>query len=167
MLCGQISMTPSTKPKNLFLAILLVLCSYSASFGQPPSFSSLANPGGSTEPLTLEQAFPFVVSTSGPGQYRVIWDPAPGHYLYRHAFNISLLPANSGELLATDFTLPDGLKKTDEFFGDIEAYYDQVVAEMTLPTVPGPGASLLIEYQGCADWGFCYPPQKVRYSLTP
>lgn len=134
---------------------------------QPPSFSSLANPSAQPKPLALEEAFPFFVSTSSPGQYRISWNLAPGHYLYRHAFGFALQQSENGELLETDVTLPDGLKKTDQFFGDIEAYYDQVVAELSLPTVPGPQARLIIEYQGCADWGFCYPPQRVSYPLTP
>lgn len=160
-------MTITNKPKGALFAILIVLFSFNVSIAQTPSFSSLTNPGGQTEPLPLEQAFPFFVSTNGPGQYQVIWDPAPGHYLYRHAFNISLLTTADSEPLATEFSLPDGRKKTDQFFGDIEAYYEQVAAELTLPTVPGPDAALIIEYQGCADWGFCYPPQRVNYPLAP
>lgn len=134
---------------------------------QPPSFSSLANPSAQPQPLTLEEAFPFFVSTSSPGRYRVSWNLAPGHYLYRHAFSFALQQSENGELLETDVNLPDGLRKTDQFFGDIEAYYEQVVADISLPTVPGPQARLVIEYQGCADWGFCYPPQRVSYPLTP
>ncbi|MDA0929302.1 MAG: protein-disulfide reductase DsbD N-terminal domain-containing protein [Proteobacteria bacterium] len=134
---------------------------------QPPSFSSLANPSAQPQPLALEEAFPFFVSTTSPGRYKVSWNLAPGHYLYRHAFSFSLQQRENGELLEADVTLPDGLKKTDQFFGDIEAYYEQVVAELSLPTVPGPQAALVIEYQGCADWGFCYPPQRVSYPLTP
>lgn len=134
---------------------------------QPPSFSSLANPAAQPQPLSLEEAFPFFVSTSSPGRYRVSWNLAPGHYLYRHAFSFSLQQNENGELLEADVSLPDGLKKTDQFFGDIEAYYEQVSADLSLPTVPGPQARLVIEYQGCADWGFCYPPQRVSYPLTP
>ncbi len=164
---GQIDMTFAIRPKKILFAFIFALFSFDASMAQAPSFSSLANPGGQTEPLALEQAFPFFVSTSGPGQYQVIWNPAPGHYLYRHAFSISLLTTADSEPLTADFSLPEGRKKTDQFFGDIEAYYEQVVAELTLPTVPGPDAALVIEYQGCADWGFCYPPQRVNYPLAP
>ncbi len=134
---------------------------------QPPSFSSLANPNAQPVPLSLEEAFPYFVSTSSPGQYRITWNLAPGHYLYRHAFSFSLQQREGGELLEADVTLPDGLKKTDQFFGDIEAYYERVSADLTLPTVPTPQATLVFEYQGCADWGFCYPPQRVSYPLTP
>lgn len=136
-------------------------------FAQPPSFSSFANPNSQPKPLALEQAFPYYVSTISPGQYRVTWDLAPGHYLYRHAFSFALQQSADATAQLANAELPDGLKKTDQFFGDIEAYYDQIVAEISLPTVPEADAMLIIEYQGCADWGFCYPPQRVSYPLLP
>jgi len=119
------------------------------------------------QPLPLEQAFPFYVSTVSPGRFKVNWNLAEGHYLYRHAFDFSMKQSSSAAALPIDYVLPDGLKKTDQFFGDIEAYYDLLSVELTLPTVPGPDAMLLIQYQGCADWGFCYPPQNFEFILNP
>ena len=119
------------------------------------------------EPLPLEQAFPFFVSTISPGRYRVTWEPASGHYLYQHAFSFTQTAANASEEIEVEYTLPAGLNKTDKFFGDIVAYYQLVSIDLQLTTVPGPDAALVIEYQGCADWGFCYPPQKTRYPLNP
>ena len=128
------------------------------------SFSGFSN---QPQPLPLEQAFPFYVSELGSGRFKISWNLAEGHYLYRHAFNFSMQQSSAAEELAIDYTLPDGLKKTDEFFGDIEAYYDTVSVDISLPTVPGPDAMLLIQYQGCADWGFCYPPQRYEFILSP
>ena len=61
----------------------------------------------------------------------------------------------------------DGLKKNDQFFGDIEAYYGQLDIDLSLNTVPSPNARIFIHYQGCADWGFCYPPQRFEFLLNP
>ena len=119
------------------------------------------------EPLPLEQAFPFFVSTISPGKYRVTWEPASGHYLYQHAFSFAQTAAGTTEEIELEYALPAGLNKTDKFFGDIVAYYQLVSIDLQLTTVPGPDAALVIEYQGCADWGFCYPPQKTRYPLNP
>lgn len=119
------------------------------------------------EPLPLERAFPYFVSTISPGRYRVTWEPAPGHYLYQHAFAFAQRNTDEGEALPVNFSLPEGLSKTDQFFGDIVAYYEPVSVEIELSTVPGPDASLVIEYQGCADWGFCYPPQTAQFPLQP
>ena len=131
------------------------------------SLDQLDNSIGRNRPLPLEQAFPYFLSETSPGHYRVTWDPAPGHYLYRHAFSFSLKPTADAQPVSVEFTLPNGLKKTDQFFGEIEAYYEQVSAEIILNAEPGPEASLIIEYQGCADWGFCYPPQRSSYKFTP
>ena len=119
------------------------------------------------EPLPLAQAFPYFVSTISPGRYRVTWEPAPGHYLYQHAFAFAQQNTEESEALPVSFTLPDGLNKTDQFFGDIVAYYEPVSIDIELSTVPGPDATLVIEYQGCADWGFCYPPQTAQFPLLP
>jgi thiol:disulfide interchange protein DsbD len=55
--------------------------------------------------------------------------------------------------------MPAGRKKTDEFFGDVEVYYDQLAA--SVPVTRPAGAStfeITVSYQGCADAGLCYPP---------
>ncbi|MDG2420647.1 MAG: protein-disulfide reductase DsbD N-terminal domain-containing protein [Gammaproteobacteria bacterium] len=119
------------------------------------------------EPLSIEEAFPYFVSELSPGKYEVMWNLAPGHYLYRHAFKFTLLQTKESEEEPVDFVLPDGLKKTDQFFGQIEAYYEKITVDLSLQTVPGPEAKIIIQYQGCADWGFCYPPQRGLFELHP
>lgn len=131
------------------------------------SISGLEPQSDLQQPLPLEQAFPFYVSAISPGRFKVVWDLPDGHYLYRHAFDFTLVQLPEAEELEVDFVLPDGLKKNDEFFGDIEAYYGQLDVELRLNTVPGPDARILIYYQGCADWGFCYPPQRFEFLLNP
>jgi len=133
----------------------------------PRSISGLASQSESPQPLSLEQAFPFYVSAVSPRRYKVVWDLPEGHYLYRHAFDFTLSQRADSEALPIDFTMPDGLKKNDQFFGDIEAYYGQLTIDLSLSTVPGPNARIHIHYQGCADWGFCYPPQRFEFLLNP
>ena len=70
-------------------------------------------------------------------------------------------------VLPIDFQLPQGLKKSDEFFGDVEAFYGDISINLTLPTAATPEAQIIIEYQGCADWGFCYPHQSESLPLKP
>ncbi len=60
-----------------------------------------------------------------------------------------------------------GSPRSDQFFGDIEAYCDDVSVTLSLPEATPDSAALIIEYQGCADWGFCYPPQRQAYPLAP
>lgn len=117
-------------------------------------------------PLPQEQAFPYYVSIAGPDSVTVNWQPASGHYLYRHQFGFSLVRSGGTTQEPIEFSLPDGLKKWDQFFGDIEAYYDNVTATLTLDTSTVDDLTLVIQFQGCADWGFCYPPQTVEFPFN-
>ena len=113
--------------------------------------------------LPIAEAFPWYVSEAEPGQFHVVFNPAPEHYLYRHAFGFRLRTGD--EEAQIEFRLPPGLEKTDQFFGDIVAYYEHVAAELDIGRDIPAGALLLIEFQGCADWGFCYPPQQAEFEL--
>jgi len=158
-------------PFRILLSLLLGTFLLAGSAAQAQigtrSISGLSATNDTPQPLPLEQAFPFFVSAISPGRYRIAWDLPNEHYLYRHAFAFSLSQAAGSEELAIDHKMRDGLKKHDQFFGDIEAYYGQLDIDLSLSTVPGPDARIFIEYQGCADWGFCYPPQRYEFLLNP
>jgi len=120
---------------------------------------------GEPEVLPPDQAFQFSALFAGPDRIALHWTIADGHYLYRH---------RTGAKTATPrvalgaVAMPAGEKKTDEFFGEVETYHDALDAK--LPVQMGAGVRALdleVTYQGCADFGFCYPPitKKVRLSL--
>ena len=111
--------------------------------------------------LPIRSAFPFHLGSVENNKLAITWTPAPEHYLYRHRFAFT---ANGIDLA---FTLPDGLAMEDEFFGAIEAYFGAVTTQIDLsPAQDLPATALLsIRYQGCAAWGFCYPPQTVDIPL--
>jgi thiol:disulfide interchange protein DsbD len=115
--------------------------------------------------LSQEQAFPFFVSEAGTNTLRVTWQSAPEHYLYKRAFKFSYYSSATAAAQDVAFSIPQGLAKTDEFFGEVEVYFDQLEVELDLPQSPSTDGFLIIEYQGCADWGFCYPPQRTRFEL--
>src|SRR5688572_9046321 len=117
--------------------------------------------------LPVDQAFIFSAIADGGDAVLLNWQVAPGYYLYRH--RISAKTATPGFALG-EVVLPDGKKKTDEFFGDVEVYYGALAA--TLPVTRPEGASTLelaVTYQGCADAGLCYPPvtKTVAIELPP
>ncbi|MEC8633935.1 MAG: protein-disulfide reductase DsbD domain-containing protein, partial [Pseudomonadota bacterium] len=55
-----------------------------------------------------------------------------------------------------------GLAKNDEFFGDVEVYYDAVEATVSLEKTTEL-AQIKVTYQGCADAGLCYPPETKSF----
>jgi len=107
--------------------------------------------------LPVDQAFALTAEASSRERIELRWDIAPGYYLYHHRTSVKAGPGfNAGTL-----QMPPGVKKHDEFFGDVETYHRQLRAY--LPGSAQPGAdtvTLEVRYQGCADAGVCYPPQK-------
>ena len=82
----------------------------------------------------------------------------PGFYVYKHRISAkSLSPgAQAGQL-----DLPKGKLKYDEFFGESEVYYGEVIGRLAIARATPEAMALELEvgYQGCADGGLCYLPQ--------
>jgi thiol:disulfide interchange protein DsbD len=117
--------------------------------------------------LPVDQAFVFTAIADGADRVLLDWQVAPGYYLYRH--RTSAKTSTPGFSLG-EIAMPDGKKKTDEFFGDVEVYYGILTA--TVPVTRPTGASSFeveVTYQGCADAGLCYPPvtKTVAIELPP
>ncbi len=62
--------------------------------------------------------------------------------------------------------LPDGAARSDEFFGDIEAYYGTLDISLPVNNPDNLPYSLDVGYQGCADQGLCYPPEVSSFTLN-
>lgn len=88
------------------------------------------------------------------------WRIAPGYYLYRHGFAAVV----DGETVEADY--PDGEAKTDEYFGEVEVYHDQVFATVPANRVDIDAITeVTVRYQGCAEAGLCYPPVERTVQL--
>ena len=119
--------------------------------------------------LPVEQAFVPSASLSGPRTVQVRFEIAEGYYLYRHQLRF-LISEPAGFTLG-EARLPAGKKKTDEYFGPIEAYYNRLEARLPITAAPkdsvGQTLTLELRFQGCADRGLCYPPETVLLPLLP
>ncbi len=108
--------------------------------------------------LPVDQA--FVLSAQAPerGRIELHWKIADGYYLYRHRIAVRVL---SGFKANPTVQLPAGHKKTDPYFGEVETYRGELNAVQS-GVADAATTSLQVEvrYQGCADAGVCYPPQK-------
>lgn len=153
------------RPWSLSCLLLVGLCFGSLALAQSSSLSILDRQARPV-PLPIDQAFPFYVSQLDDRGLQITWTPASGHYLYRHAFAFAL-QRGEREPSALDYEMPEGLRKTDQFFGDIEAFYAPVSATLEIPASARAGDLLWIEFQGCAEWGFCYPPQRLSWEVPP
>lgn len=128
----------------------------------PMALAGILDGQRKTDFLPVEQAFQL----QGIANDEVVtlrFTVAPEHYLYRHAFKFEL-PEGSAARIGPP-KLPDGNKETDDYFGEIETY--RGFLEITLAVQGGvTPAALDVEYQGCADAGLCYPPQRQRVDLS-
>jgi thiol:disulfide interchange protein len=154
------------RAKTFFALSLLLLPQVLLAQLDGPSLSSFTDQNRSQwRPLPLAQAFPFYVSESEPGTYSIVWETAQEHYLYKHQFKFSLQQSSVTSAQPVAYDMPQGIKKTDQFFGEVEVYYSKLTVDLSLPEKPQDGAILLIEFQGCAEWGFCYPAQEIQFEL--
>lgn len=105
--------------------------------------------------LPPDQAFRLSASVDGK-LIRVRWLIADGYYLYRSKFDIT---AESPGLVLDPPVFPNGLSKTDEYFGTQEIYRQEVEAVVGYRRGDGGAHPLQIKitYQGCAEAGLCYP----------
>ncbi|WP_313457336.1 protein-disulfide reductase DsbD domain-containing protein [Stenotrophomonas sp.] len=107
--------------------------------------------------LPVDQAFALTAQARDREHIEVRFDIAPGYYLYRHRTSVKADAAFTAEALQ----MPAGKKHHDDFFGEVETYRERLTA--VLPGKAADGAdsvTLEVRYQGCADAGVCYPPQK-------
>ncbi len=114
-------------------------------------------------PLPADQAFSPSVTQSGPHMLVVSWHIADGYYLYWHALKFRLAHGGSARLGTPQ--IPPGNRSRDAYFGAVETYRQRL--QVTVPIIgsPPPGARLVVDYQGCADAGLCYPPQHETLGL--
>lgn len=130
-----------------------------AMLGFVPHGALALEPGDLLEP---EQAFRLTVRALDPVTAEVNFRIAKGYYLYRERIGFAAEPA-SAKLGAAQF--PKGELHTDSFFGKSETYRGEVRIRVPVDGAPAQRLTLLVNSQGCADAGVCYPPQKQRVAL--
>ncbi|HFT7667543.1 TPA: protein-disulfide reductase DsbD [Serratia marcescens] len=133
-----------------FLKLILLLCSLC--FLPQAAQASLFAPKGGSQFVPVDQAFTFDFKQQG-SQVTLNWQIRPGYYLYRQQIKLVPQQATLGA-----FTLPEGLSHKDEFFGEVAIFKQQLNLQVPLQQAAA-NASLSVTYQGCAEAGFCYPPE--------
>ena len=144
---------PSPRPKSFvlttFFALLVVL--------------SLVKPGtgqaANQDPLPPDSVYKLN-ATAAPGTLSVHWDILPGYYLYKDKFQFV---SHITGIRLGKASYPDGEIKNDQFFGKQTIYRKSVT--ITVPYTGVGKLDLELVYQGCADVGFCYPPQHKHVEL--
>lgn len=135
---------------RIFTLIILLgaaLAAAASPFGQ----AGFGNHAGSSF-LPVDQAFAFDFQQRN-NQLTVSWQIQPGYYLYRQQIKLESSDAALGEI-----NLPAGISHQDDYFGQVFIYKQHLALTVPLRQAQE-NATVKVSYQGCAEAGFCYPPE--------
>ena len=130
----------------LFLLIIL-------SFGAQSAKQDLLEP---------EKAFRFSARVLDAANIEVRYQIADGYYLYRERFAFA---AEGGAKLG-EARIPEGKKKKDEFFGDVQTHRGELKIVVPVEAAADGKVALNVTSQGCADVGVCYVPMDSKIQLA-
>jgi thiol:disulfide interchange protein DsbD len=130
-----------------------------------PALAQLNLGASSGELLEPEKAFQFSARALGADAVEVSFKIADGYYMYRDKFRFALDGSSGAKLGAPAF--PAGIRKKDEFFGEIETYRRAVSIRIPVERTSPAAMTLLLKVtsQGCADLGVCYTPMDSKASI--
>ena len=120
----------------------------------------LAGFASGLSPLPADQAFVFSVTVDHPNQVTVKWQIAEGYYLYAKRIHISVDPKTTA-----DIRMPQGDFKYDLNNERYEAFSGLLAIPVLLQTSEKQ-LQLKVNYQGCSQSGFCYPPMQKDIMLN-
>jgi thioredoxin:protein disulfide reductase len=117
------------------------------------------------EVLSAEQVVQVEGRAADPHCLEVLFRITDGHYLYRDKLKFEIQPP---EIQLGVFQLPPGLPKEDPVFGPTEIFRQSLQVRLPIkrPSLETREITLTVQYQGCSDRGFCYPPKRVNIKLT-
>ncbi len=130
-------------------------------------FNLLDSLGGEQDDI-LDPDDAFQIShESLPGQFKVNWVIAEGHYLYRDKIEIT---TDEADLVSKSLIIPKGEAKNDPVFNKV-LYVFHNFTDATLPyyyTNSGDKeVTFKVKYQGCSEIsGICYPPQTRKFTVN-
>ncbi|MDP5036820.1 MAG: protein-disulfide reductase DsbD [Alishewanella sp.] len=153
--------------KRFYLLLLsLVLTLTLTGFAQAQQSNALANDNSvlnsllQAQPqfLPVEQAF-VLDYRQQDGALLLNWTIADGYYMYRDKFKLGGVAVSFSHP-----SYPASMTIEDEFFGKTEVYYHQLQLKIPLSDIDE-DAIFRVQYMGCAEAGFCYPPKSVEIPL--
>ena len=124
---------------------------------------------GGDDLLPAEEAFRLTATVVDDTRIRLAWQIAPGTYLYQDKVKAAIEGAGA-TLLPLDLPAPkiktDTIRPDGEI-GDVAVFAEsfEVVARLQRADPTAREVTLVADYQGCAERGICYPPQKTRVKL--
>ena len=149
---------------SLTVALLLSGVTSAADNFRLPAEGAPAFVGSGSEFLPVSKAFIPNLVLKNSARIEVNWLIEDGYYLYKHRFKVTPI---TKEVRVEELNILPGLRKTDEWFGEVEVYYSTAQLGFRLDGLQSSeSVEFELSYQGCAEAGLCYPPVTQRYVLS-
>lgn len=119
---------------------------------------------GTSAPLAAQDIFHVSATINNPNTLLLVWKIKPGYFLYKDRIKLSTQENSIFNIGYVSYPEPEEKKFRQ---GQTDKVYRK---ELHLPVsvlASEPGESYLeVSFQGCADDGFCYPPEKTKLKLS-
>ena len=174
---SSVAITPTASKKSYLLAFAIASSVLTVGMGATTSQAAglgdlFSNDKSATQSkfLPVEQAFKVTSSSKASAKgtsLAVNFTITPGHYVYRDQLKLTL-PAG---VSAAPFTFNrTAVLIDDPTFGKVPVF-DQANMEATTTLTSTSGksitsAAVVVGWQGCAKAGLCYPPEKIKTTVS-
>ena len=116
-------------------------------------------------PLAINQAFQLTGTARDYQTILVHWSIAPGYYLYRDQLHFQANKKSHVQL--GEALLPyDSFEKNLPGLGTYQVYKDSVTVVIPVIDAKETTALLHVSFQGCSDFGYCYPPTTMTLPIN-
>ena len=166
-------------PQQWMVYLLCLMCAVLATLLPSVSQASLFGDGNQENAsfdspfedrfLPVDEAFQFTHRIQKDGQLKgqliVQWNIEPGYYLYKKRFKFESAVTDNKVNSANYLQSP--VQVDDPEFGLVDVYKDLIEVHVPFSQLSSSPFELTVKYQGCAEAGLCYPPQKRKIILDP
>ena len=125
------------------------------------NFLTQTNPNADI--LSPDEAFIMDPRVERANEITLSWIIQPGYYLYKNKFEFSV----DGPIQIGTPRFPSGMLTEDEYFGEVEVYYDYVEVKIPFSRASPNEVNVQLDayYQGCKVDSICYPLINVTRDL--
>ena len=116
------------------------------------------------KPLPVGQAFQLSASKGIDSTLLVKFDIAPHYYLYKDRLSFDVIKPN--DVRIGKIIYRKGTPKDDEIFGKYQVYKNNVIIPLPIIQPGDKTVQIKVNYQGCSEWGYCYPPMSHLVSAN-
>lgn len=113
-------------------------------------------------PLPASEVFQVEAKRIDPNTFVINWEVKPGYFLYSDRIKLTEVNNNTpvGEI-----RFPATEKKIDHLGREYMVYRNKVSIPVSILSEQAGETLVNLHYQGCADDGFCYPPETKQIKL--